>query len=56
VTNKKTIKQLEDEIEVLKAENKQLRHKLQLLETKLRASEKRCACYHNNKKMCEDKK
>jgi len=53
VRNKKTIKQLENEMEVLKVENKQLRHKLQLLETRLCASERRCACYHNNQKMCE---
>jgi len=49
------ILRLEDEAKVLKAENKQLRHKLQLLEIRLSASERRCACYHNNQKMCEDK-
>jgi hypothetical protein len=55
VTDKKTKKQLEDEIEVLKVENEQLRHKLQLLETRLGVSERRCACYRNNQTTHEKK-
>ena len=56
MANKKTIKQLEDEIEVLKVENEQSKHKLQLLEIKLCVSERRCACYHNSQRRCENKK
>ena len=50
---KKQIEQYEDEIEVLKAENDQLKQKIQILETRVFSAEKRCACYRNNLKLCE---
>jgi len=46
----------EDEIAVLKAENKQLKQKLEALETKLDCANKKCACYRNNQLMCKSKK
>jgi len=49
----KVIQKYEDIIAVLKAENEQLKYKLFLLENKLECSEKGCACYRNNQKICE---
>ena len=43
-----------DEIAVLKAENSQLKQKIEMLESKLYSAEKRCACFRNNQKLCED--
>jgi FtsZ-binding cell division protein ZapB len=51
---KKHIQQHLDEIAVLKAENKQLKQKIQMLETKVCSAERRCACYRNNQKLCEE--
>ena len=45
----------ENKIVILKAENKQLKQKLRLLEIKLTNAEKRCACFINNQKLHENK-
>jgi len=50
----KSPQQYENEIIVLKAENKQLKQKIEMLELKVCVTEKRCACYRNNQKVCED--
>jgi hypothetical protein len=50
----KQTQQYLDEIAVLKAENNQLSQKIKMLETKLYSAEKRCACFRNNQKLCED--
>ena len=52
----KSPQQYEDEIIVLREENKQLKQKIEALESKVCIVEKRCACYRNNQKLCEDKK
>jgi cell division protein FtsB len=51
---KKQIQQYLDELAVLKAENNQLKQKIEMLETKVCSVEKRCACFRNNQKLCED--
>jgi FtsZ-binding cell division protein ZapB len=50
----KQTQQYLDEIAVLQAENNQLKQKIQMLEIKVCATEKRCACYRNNQKLCEE--
>lgn len=50
----KQTQQYLDEIAVLKAENNQLKQKIHMLETKVCSAEKRCACYRNNQKLCEE--
>tara|TARA_R110002073_G_scaffold329978_1_gene513265 strand:- start:178 stop:351 length:174 start_codon:yes stop_codon:yes gene_type:complete len=50
----KQTQQYLDEITVLKAENNQLKQKIHMLETKVCSAEKRCACYRNNQKLCEE--
>jgi hypothetical protein len=46
----------ENEMIVLRAENKQLKDKVSLLETKTEAIDRRCACYRNNMKLCKKTK
>ncbi len=50
----KQTQQYLDEIAVLQAENNQLKQKIQMLEIKVCSAEKRCACYRNNQKLCEE--
>ena len=52
----KSPQQYEDEIIVLREENKQLKQKIETLESKVYIAEMRCACCRNNQKLCEDKK
>ena len=50
----KTTTQLENEIKKLKLENDQLKRQAKLLKLKIYLAEKKCACYRNNQKMCEE--
>lgn len=49
-----TVDQLAVAIEALKFENIRLKKQIELLESKVLAAERKCACFRNSQKMSEE--